>query len=153
VGLYREQYYDLNVRHFHEKLAEKRDIHWSLYMAEERAAGGGNGAAAWKTEAPSQAPCPESLTRNAAAYSGGSHAMGFADRVAADNERDGFFVVHCHAGRMFGECTVLQEPRPGCRQALRTHIDQTHVVGAESPRISPPGEWRSSPSQVSSGPK
>jgi transposase len=27
--LYREQYYDLNVRHFHEKLEEKHDIHWS----------------------------------------------------------------------------------------------------------------------------
>ena len=29
LGLNREQYYDLNVRHFHEKLEEKHDIHWS----------------------------------------------------------------------------------------------------------------------------
>lgn len=29
LGLYRDEYYDLNVRHFHEKLAEKHDIHWS----------------------------------------------------------------------------------------------------------------------------
>jgi hypothetical protein len=29
LSLYRDQYYDLNVRHFHEKLAEKHDIHWS----------------------------------------------------------------------------------------------------------------------------
>ena len=29
LGLYREQYYDLNVRHFHEKLVEKHSIPWS----------------------------------------------------------------------------------------------------------------------------
>lgn len=29
LSLYRNQYYDFNVRHFHEKLAEKHDIRWS----------------------------------------------------------------------------------------------------------------------------
>lgn len=29
LALYRDEYYDLNVRHFHEKLEEKHDIHWS----------------------------------------------------------------------------------------------------------------------------
>lgn len=29
LSLYREQYYDFNVRHFHEKLIAKHDIHWS----------------------------------------------------------------------------------------------------------------------------
>jgi len=29
LALYREQYYDLNVRHFHEKLAEQHQIRWS----------------------------------------------------------------------------------------------------------------------------
>jgi len=29
LSLFREQYYDLNVRHFHEKLQDKHDIHWS----------------------------------------------------------------------------------------------------------------------------
>ena len=29
LSLYRDQYYDLNVRHFHEKLAEKHEIQWS----------------------------------------------------------------------------------------------------------------------------
>lgn len=29
LSLYREQYYDFNVRHFHEKLAEKHNIQWS----------------------------------------------------------------------------------------------------------------------------
>jgi transposase len=29
LSLYRDQYYDLNVRHFHEKLGEQHDIHWS----------------------------------------------------------------------------------------------------------------------------
>jgi transposase len=29
LSLYRDQYYDFNVRHFHEKLIEKHDIHWS----------------------------------------------------------------------------------------------------------------------------
>ena len=29
IRLYRDRYYDLNVRHFHEKLCEEHDIHWS----------------------------------------------------------------------------------------------------------------------------
>jgi transposase len=29
LSLYRDQYFDFNVRHFHEKLVEKHDIHWS----------------------------------------------------------------------------------------------------------------------------
>ena len=29
LSLYRDQYYDFNIRHFHEKLNEKHDIHWS----------------------------------------------------------------------------------------------------------------------------
>ena len=29
LSLYRDQYYDLNVLHFHEKLAEEHGIHWS----------------------------------------------------------------------------------------------------------------------------
>lgn len=29
LAFYRDDYYDLNVRHFHEKLEEKHDIHWS----------------------------------------------------------------------------------------------------------------------------
>src|SRR5262245_53023919 len=29
LSLYRDQYYDFNVRHFHEKLIDNHDIHWS----------------------------------------------------------------------------------------------------------------------------
>src|SRR5262245_23594804 len=29
LALYQEQYYDFNIVHFHEKLAEEHDIHWS----------------------------------------------------------------------------------------------------------------------------
>ena len=29
LSLYRDPYYDLNVRHFHEKLIEKHDVSWS----------------------------------------------------------------------------------------------------------------------------
>src|SRR5262249_40063096 len=29
LSLYRDQYYDFNVEHFHEKLAEEHGIHWS----------------------------------------------------------------------------------------------------------------------------
>src|SRR5215475_2678615 len=57
--------------------------------------------------------------------------MGFADRVAADDERKGFLVIHRHAGERLtnvvrGEGRVRVAARP-----LRIHIDQAHALGAD----------------------
>jgi transposase len=41
LGLYREQYYDLNVRHFHEKLIEKHNISWSYSWVKKVLQGAG----------------------------------------------------------------------------------------------------------------
>jgi transposase len=41
LSLYRDQYYDLNVRHFHEKLVEKHDIHRSYTWVKNVLQGGG----------------------------------------------------------------------------------------------------------------
>src|SRR5262245_66490959 len=57
--------------------------------------------------------------------------MGLADRVAADDERKGFLVIHRHAGERLtnvvrGEGRVRVAARP-----LRIHIDQAHALGAD----------------------
>jgi transposase len=41
LGLYRDQYFDLNVRHFHEKLREKHDIHLSYTWVKAALQGAG----------------------------------------------------------------------------------------------------------------
>ena len=41
LALYRDEYYDLNVRHFHEKLAEKHNIRWSYSWVKNVLQGGG----------------------------------------------------------------------------------------------------------------
>ena len=45
LGLYREKYFDLNVRHFHEKLQEEHQIGLSYTLGEAGAARGGAGEA------------------------------------------------------------------------------------------------------------
>lgn len=38
LRLYQEQYFDFNVRHFHEKLSSEHDIHLSLHVGEVKQA-------------------------------------------------------------------------------------------------------------------
>ena len=46
LRLYREEYFDLNMRHFHEKLRDEHDIRLSYSVGAERAAGGRAGGEA-----------------------------------------------------------------------------------------------------------
>ena len=41
LGLYRDQYFDLNVRHFHEKLSEQHQIKLSYSWVKQALQGGG----------------------------------------------------------------------------------------------------------------
>jgi transposase len=41
LGLYRERYFDLNVRHFHEKLAEEHGVHLSYTWVKQALQGAG----------------------------------------------------------------------------------------------------------------
>jgi hypothetical protein len=67
LGLYREQYFDLNVRHFHEKL--RAPPHRSqLHLGEVRLARGRAGGARAIARGASQAPTPASLARHATAH-------------------------------------------------------------------------------------
>src|SRR5262249_55676360 len=58
-------------------------------------------------------------------------AVGFAEGVAASNQRNSLLIIHSHAAECFPYV-------PGCREwirvtvwPLRIHIDQAHLNGAE----------------------
>src|SRR5262245_31951974 len=61
LALYGEKYFDLNVRHFHEKLGEQHGA--ELHLGEVSVARGGTGGAAAPARHPSQAPAAASLAR------------------------------------------------------------------------------------------
>ena len=67
LGLYREKYFDLNVRHFHEKLQEEpgRD---QLQLGEGVAARGGDGGQGTQARSASQAASAASAAWDAAAH-------------------------------------------------------------------------------------
>ena len=46
LRLYREVYFDLNMRHFHEKLREEHEIQSELHLGAAGAAGSGSGGEA-----------------------------------------------------------------------------------------------------------
>src|SRR5580658_3182532 len=60
-------------------------------------------------------------------------AMGLADRVAADDERDRLLVVHGHAAEGLADVTRRGERIRVAARPLRIHVDQAHVIGAEGP--------------------
>src|SRR5215218_7014574 len=66
---------------------------------------------------------------------GGGRAMGFADRVAADDERNRLLVVHRHATERLSNVAGGRQRIRVAARPLRVHIDQTHLHGAE--RTSP----------------
>src|SRR5215467_10743016 len=68
LGLYREKYFDLNVRHFHEKLREQAWDRSQLHLGEVGVARGGIGGAAAPARRTSQAACATSLAGHAAAH-------------------------------------------------------------------------------------
>jgi transposase-like protein len=68
LDLYREQYLDLNVRHFHEKLSEEHHSRAELHLGEAGPAGGRPGEAEVEARRASQAPATASSAGPDAAY-------------------------------------------------------------------------------------
>ena len=57
--------------------------------------------------------------------------MGFTKRVAPGNQRNGFFVVHRHAGECFTDVSGRRKRIRFTVRSFRVHIDQTHLNGCE----------------------
>jgi transposase len=68
LRLYREEYFDLNMRHFHEKLKEKHKIELSYTLRAESAARGRVGGARAQAPQASQAAGAEAHAGHAAAH-------------------------------------------------------------------------------------
>ncbi len=68
LRLYRETYYDLNIRHFHEKLREEHGIKLSYTWVQKALQGAGLVAAAEATRQASAAERAEADARHAAAH-------------------------------------------------------------------------------------
>ena len=59
--------------------------------------------------------------------------MGLADRVAADDERNGLLVIHRHAAERLANVLCCKGRVRDAARPLRVHVDQAHVIGAERP--------------------
>src|SRR5215470_16494356 len=68
LALYREKYFDFNVRHFHEKLAEQHAIELSYTWVKTVLQGAGLVARQRQRRHPSQAPAAASLAWHVAAH-------------------------------------------------------------------------------------
>src|SRR5450830_2165659 len=62
---------------------------------------------------------------------GVASAMGFTECVAASDEGDGFFIVHCHAGKGFSDIACGGERIRVAVRAFWIDIDQTHLHGTQ----------------------
>ncbi len=58
---------------------------------------------------------------------GVTSAVGFAKRVAAGNKRNGFFVVHRHAGKGFAHIATGGDRIRIAIRTFRIHVDQAHL--------------------------
>ena len=61
-------------------------------------------------------------------------AVGLAERVAADDERDRLLVVHRHAGEGLADVRGGGQRIRVAVRPLRVHVDQAHLHGAEADR-------------------
>ncbi len=68
LGLYREQYFDLNVRHFHEKLRERTRDRAQLHLGEAGVARSGAGEAGTQARSASQAAAAAAFAGDAVAH-------------------------------------------------------------------------------------
>ena len=68
LGLYRDKYFDLNVRHFHEKLKSEHQIDLSYTRGEVGAAGSRVSRTPAQTRSASQAPATASVAGHVAAH-------------------------------------------------------------------------------------
>src|SRR5262249_11549101 len=62
---------------------------------------------------------------------GGGGAMSLADRVAADDEREGLLVIHRHAGERLTNVLPGQGRIRVAARPLWIHVDQAHVISAD----------------------
>ena len=62
---------------------------------------------------------------------GAGGTVALAERVAADDERDRLLVVHRHAGEGLADVAGGGERIRVAVRALRVHVDQAHLHGAE----------------------
>ena len=77
LGLYREKYFDLNVRHFHEKLREEHQIELSYTLGEGGAARGGAGGEGAQARGASQAASAAAACRGCCCTSTAAGIAGF----------------------------------------------------------------------------
>src|SRR5215510_12209169 len=83
---------------------------------------------------------PETLLLQACAFRLGTNvlrargsAVRLANRVTADDERNGLLVIHRHAGeRLSNVLSSTRRVRVAARP-LRIHVDQAHMISAERP--------------------
>jgi transposase len=68
LQLYREKYFDLNVRHFHEKLRAEHQVELSYSWVKGLAARGGAGSTGAQTRGASQAPDAATLAGHPTAH-------------------------------------------------------------------------------------
>ena len=77
LGLYREKYFDLNVRHFHEKLSERAPDRAQLQLGESGAARSGAGGAGTQARGASQAAAAAAACRGCCCTSTAAGIAGF----------------------------------------------------------------------------
>lgn len=68
LSLYQEEYFDFNVRHFHEKLASEHNIKLSYTWVKQALRGAGAGKAAAEARQTPEAATTAPIAGNAAAY-------------------------------------------------------------------------------------
>ena len=68
LGLYREKYFDLNVRHFHEKLREEHQVELSYTWVKRVLQGARTGRARTETRGASQTTTPAGATGHASTH-------------------------------------------------------------------------------------
>ena len=68
LGLYRDRYFDLNVRHFHEKLQHEHQSRAELHLGEAGCARGGAGDAGTQARRASQAASAAASARDVVAH-------------------------------------------------------------------------------------
>ena len=78
LSLYRDQYYDLNVRHFHEKLTEKHDVQWSYTWLKNVLQGAGLVKKS-RTQKPHRKKRPRRSLAGMMLHIDGSHHQWFCD--------------------------------------------------------------------------
>ena len=119
LTLYRDQYYDLNVRHFHEKLAEKHQIQWSYSWVKNVLQGAGLVRPSRKRKPHRQRRQRRPL-RGMMLHIDGSHHQWFCD----DRWYDLLVILDDATSKIYYAQLVEDESTRTVMTALRTVIEQ-----------------------------